>query len=128
MANALVPDRRVMTGPALLARYFARAIRSHIRAPAMQNSTGRRRMIVPRHQRWMVPVLALLILTLSISVWADGFPGGVREALGPLFDAAPPSHVAPSLHSPREWPDAMQRLRHWHDMAMDATGLDHTPV
>jgi hypothetical protein len=94
----------------------------------MHNQDGTLRMIVQRHQRWMVPALALLLLTLTVPAWASGFPSGIREALGPLFDAAPLLSVAPSLHSTRDWPDAMHQLRHWHDMALQATGLDHTPV
>ena len=62
----------------------------------MPNSDGRLRVIVQRHQTWLVPVLALLILTLTLPAWAGGFPGGVHDALGPLFDAAPPLRAAPT--------------------------------
>ena len=56
----------------------------------MPNSDGRLRTLVQCHQTWMIPALALLLLTLTVPAWAGGFPGGVRDALGPLFEAAPP--------------------------------------
>jgi hypothetical protein len=85
-------------------------------------------MIMPRHQTWMVPALVLLLLTLAVPAWAGGFPGGVRDALGPRFDAAPSRRAAPRPHGVRGGAEAMHRLQHWNDMAMHASGLDHTPV
>jgi hypothetical protein len=71
--------------------------------------------------------LALVLCsTLPISGAATasgtGFPGGHREALGPLFDAAPQSSVEAN---PRVPPSV---LAHWNAVAVDASGLDHTPV
>ena len=94
----------------------------------MSNSDGRPHMIVPRHQTRMVPALAMLLMTLTVPAWANGFPGGVRDALGPLFDAAPPHRTAPRPHSTHDGAEAMHRLQHWNEMAMNASGLDHTPV
>ena len=94
----------------------------------MQNSDGRLRMIVQRHQTWMVPALALLLLTLTVSAGAGGFPGGVRDALGPLFDAALPLRAAQNPQSARGGAEAMHQLLHWNEMAINASGLDHTPV
>jgi hypothetical protein len=67
----------------------------------MPHSDDRLCMIVPRHQTWMVPALALLLLTLAVPAWAGGFPGGGREALGPLFEAAPSRRAAPPWHARR---------------------------
>src|SRR4030095_5255668 len=99
-----------------------------MRTPAMPNSDGRLRMIVLCHQTWMVPALALLLLTLTDPAWAGGFPGGGRDALEPLSEAAPPRRAAPHPHGTRGGAEAMHRLRHWNEMAMNASGLDHTPV
>jgi hypothetical protein len=85
-------------------------------------------MIVQRYRTWMVHTLALLLLTLTLPAWAGEIPGGVRDALGPLFDAAPPLRAAPRPHSARDGAAAMHQLRHWNEMAMNASGLDHTPV
>src|SRR6266545_1990978 len=128
MAEEPAPARRVMSGPALLSHYATRAIRSNMRAPAMPHSDGRLRMLVQRHRTWMVPALALFLLTLTAPAWAGGFPGGVRDALGPLFDAAPPRRAAPHSHDARGGAEAMHQLRHRNGMAMNASGLDHTPV
>lgn len=94
----------------------------------MPNSNGRRRMLVLRHQTWFVPTLALLILTLTIPAWAGGFSGGHHEALGPRFEAAPSPRPAPSPRSPRDEDDTLYELRHWNEIALNASGLDHTPV
>src|SRR3989454_10930547 len=64
--------------------------------------------------------------TLFRSAGADGIQGGLRDALGPRFDARP---------NPREprrrrqrGPGVTDRLRHWNQIAVDASGVDHTPV
>jgi hypothetical protein len=128
MTKAPVLARRQTPGLALLSPYATRTIRAHMRAPALPNSDGRLRMIMPRHQTWMVLALALLLLTLTVSAWAGGFPGRVRDTLGPLFDAAPSRRTVPRPHSTHDGAEAMHQLRHWNEMAMNASGLDHTPV
>src|SRR4051794_442521 len=112
MAKEPAPAWRMTPGPALLSHYATHAIRSHMRAPALPHSNGRLRMLVQRHQTWMAPSLALLLLTLAVPAWAGGFPGGVRDALGPLFEAAPPRRAAPRPHGARGGAEAMHRLRH----------------
>lgn len=84
-------------------------------------------MIVKRNRKLSVTTLALLTLSLAGPAWASGFSGSVREALGPRFDAAPHHHAGPR-HPPRPGSDAMARLRHWNEVAIDMSGLDHTPV
>jgi hypothetical protein len=63
-------------------------------------------------------------MAISFPASAEGFRGGVREALGPRFDAQPQQRVAPK-HRPRPGLDA---LRRWNQIAVDASGLDHTPL
>jgi len=111
MAEEPAPARRVLSGPALLAHYATHAIRSNMRAPAMPNSDDRLRIIVQRRQTRMVPAFAMLLMTLTVPTWAGGFPGGVSDALGPLFDAAPPPRVVPRPHGARGGAEAMHRLR-----------------
>ncbi|HVE51099.1 MAG TPA: vanadium-dependent haloperoxidase [Casimicrobiaceae bacterium] len=60
---------------------------------------------------------------LSPSAHSQGFAGGIGEALGPNFGAAP--HVLPPAATRRH---AHSRIGHWHEIAIDASGLDHTPV
>ena len=73
-------------------------------------------------------VLLMLALAVSAPAWADGFRGGVREALGPRFDAAPRVRDGPKHRASRRGSDTASRIRHWNEIAIDASGLDHTPV
>jgi hypothetical protein len=58
---------------------------------------------------------------------AQGFPGGVRDALGAGYHGNPYAQRqgrGPAQHDAT--PTGM--VVHWNAMALDATGLDHTPV
>src|SRR4029077_19003355 len=50
----------------------------------------------------------------------------VRDYLGPRFHGT--EQNAPSLNLPPPGPRAADSLRHWNQIAIDASGLDHTPV
>jgi PAP2 superfamily protein len=79
------------------------------------------------HERSLGLIIALLVsvpLIASVSAWAGGFPGGVRDALGPRFNAAPHSPV-PSRRAHRTGIDS---VRYWNEIAINASGIDHTPV
>ena len=56
-----------------------------------------------------------------------GSPGVSTEALGPLFDD-PPRCDVPSPQPLQPGADATSRLRYWHEIALNANALDHTPV
>ena len=58
---------------------------------------------------------------------AQGFRNGVQDALGPLYRENPYAERAgkrPSRHDTTP----LGMARHWNEMAIDASGLDHTPV
>ena len=80
-----------------------------------------------QNQKAIVPTLALLTLTLSVPAWAGGFSGGVHEALGANYNATLPGRVAPQ-HSPQRENGVRNRVRHWNEVAINMSGLDHTPV
>lgn len=84
-------------------------------------------MIVKRTWQLMVPILAILTLNLAVPAWVGGFPGGVDDALGARFEAAPQLREAPR-HPPRHGVGPMARVHHWNEIAINASGLDHTPV
>jgi vanadium-dependent haloperoxidase-like protein len=94
----------------------------------MPHSDCRLRMLVHYDQTWMIAALALLLLPLPGPAWAAGFPGGVGDALGPLFHAVPLHLTTPRPHSARDGAEAMREFRHWNEMAINASGIDHTPV
>jgi membrane-associated phospholipid phosphatase len=76
----------------------------------------------------VAPILGLGLNLPVTSVWAQGFPGGHQEALGPHFKAAPAAQAPPKRCPVPHGPDATGRLMHWNEVAIDASGLDHTPV
>jgi hypothetical protein len=79
---------------------------------------------------WKSVVLSLVVLALFLnaSAWADRFPGGMRESLGPQFNAAPQLFEAPRRQITGRGVGSVSRLRHWNEIAINASGLDHTPV
>jgi hypothetical protein len=77
-----------------------------------------------RNQKLIIALLTSLILIASASAWADGFPGGVRDALGSRFNAAPHSPVL----SRRAHRAGIDSVRYWNEIAINASGIDHTPV
>src|SRR3712207_2786133 len=85
-------------------------------------------MRVQRKGPWIAPLLALLILSLPGSTWAQRAPGGGHEAYGASYEAAPQHSPAPSRRPPPQGEDAAGRLRYWNEIALSANALDHTPV
>ena len=59
---------------------------------------------------------------MAPKVFAGSPSNGYSDAFGPLFKAAP--HSEPN-HGPRKGLDSVRR---WNVIAIDASGLDHTPV
>lgn len=78
--------------------------------------------------KWIVTALVIFGLGAAQPAWASGFTGGVRDALGARFEAAPDPHAAPAHRPPPKGGDAVNWVRHWNGIAVDASGLDHTPV
>jgi hypothetical protein len=71
--------------------------------------------------------LAATLSTLwSAAALADEFPNGVRDTLGPQF--APRAAGGQPPMPIRRGPGAIDRFRYWNQVAIDASGLDHTPV
>src|SRR5438309_6981348 len=66
--------------------------------------------------------LLLATLVLSLLTFAFGTNYGFNEAFGPLFRPAP---NVPPLVGPRQGLDSLHR---WNVIAINASGLDHTPV
>src|SRR5258705_6210251 len=61
-------------------------------------------------------------LVLSVLTFASGTNNGFNDAFGPLFQPAP---NIPPLVGPRHGLDSLHR---WNVIAINASGLDHTPV
>jgi PAP2 superfamily len=63
------------------------------------------------------------IFSFGSMVWGQGFPRGHRDALGSRFNAAPRSD-----HQPRRQETGIDAVRRWNEIAINASGLDHTPL
>ena len=71
--------------------------------------------------------LVVLCALLVPGAQAQGFRNGVQDALGPLYRDNPYAQRADSQRSKHDTtPRGM--VRHWNGVAIDASGLDHTPV
>jgi hypothetical protein len=74
-----------------------------------------------------------ILLTMCLGFFAAGSfssvraqQNGLRDYLGPRF--APGTTTESSPQPATSTNGGAQALRHWNQVAMDATGLDHTPV
>jgi len=54
--------------------------------------------------------------------------GSERDFLGPQFERHPSHRHVPQAPRQRRFPGAADTLRYWNRIAVDASGLDHTPV
>src|SRR5213083_1995580 len=84
------------------------------------------RMIAKRIRRSSLLPL-VLIPVLAVLAWARGVPGGVGDAWGPFYKASAQPR-APSTYSPQQGTASTRWVRRWNEIAIDASGLDHTPV
>src|SRR5438034_270623 len=64
----------------------------------------------------------LLLFVISSTACARGPAGSVRQAYGPLFHPQPPDFADNTKKFARD------PVHHWNQIAIDASGLDHTPV
>src|SRR5262245_15196401 len=66
---------------------------------------------------------SIVSLTVAFCAFAGGSADAYGQALGPLFQAAPNLEVSPQ-HGPQA---GLDTIRRWNQIAVDASGLDHTP-
>ena len=65
-------------------------------------------MVATLYCRLMAALVAAFIFSSSDSLWAQGFPGGHRDALGPRFRAAPGGSKIPGRQD-----GDIDSVRHW---------------
>jgi hypothetical protein len=85
-------------------------------------------MHATRRRKRAVPALIVLALALPAAAAAEGFAGGLEEALGSRFGAAPQPRTASKDRTHTPGADPRSWVRRWNQIAIDASGLDHTPV
>ena len=88
-------------------------------------------MIMMQTGRLIVALLVMLFLAPTSAVLADGFSGGVGDTFEPRF-GTDPSRAPRVPIEPRRRPgpvvDSAGSVQHWNQIAIDASGLDHTPI
>ncbi|HEY4137627.1 MAG TPA: vanadium-dependent haloperoxidase, partial [Casimicrobiaceae bacterium] len=65
---------------------------------------------------------------MASSSFADGFNGSFRDALGPRFEPVANLRITPARRDNASPIDPHATLRYWNQIAVNASGLDHTPV
>ena len=93
-------------------------------AAALATGASRRRFL-RTNGRLFVPAFAIVALLVTVSAWAqDGTRShiwGQRYRDGRLVQQ-------PERHPLQRGGNSLARLRHWNEIAINASGLDHTPV
>ena len=78
-----------------------------------------------RSRRLITPTLILLVLCAAVPAVPQRGPRRAEDVWGPRFKPAPAQSARPKHLSPH---DTLSRLRHWNEVAINSSGLDHTPV
>ena len=77
-------------------------------------------------------VLALFAVLSALAspqgLFAEGLRGGFDEAFGPRIHPDTRSAPPDASHRPQHGLDGAGSVSHWNRIAIDASGLDHTPV
>jgi hypothetical protein len=73
--------------------------------------------------RILATAVIVFVFSMVNSVWGQGFPHGHNDALGPRYKASPGRNPI----SRRQHP-GVDSIRHWNEIAINASGLDHTPL
>lgn len=88
-------------------------------------------MIITEVGKLIAAITVASFLVSSSAVWAGGSTGGIGDMFGPRF-GADPQHAPRTPIDPRRRPrsvaDAAGSVQHWNQIAIDASGLDHTPI
>src|SRR5439155_18847235 len=117
------PNSRRFRSPPLLQIWHAGYYLSLRPGPRWLDGEENAMMSRPTRRAFLLGTLAL---GLPGRAGADGFPGGFGEVFGPRFGAR--SNLRDLGQHRRPGAGAIDRLRHWNEIAIDASGLDHTPV
>jgi hypothetical protein len=81
---------------------------------------------------WIRSAVACLVLSFSFAATADpndsSPPPDQESFLGPEFKVQPGADLKTVTRVPPRFTSAADAVRYWNSVAIDASGLDHTPV
>ncbi len=83
-------------------------------------------MISPISKVWVL-FAVLFVLVFPQGVFSEGLRGGFGEAFGPRIHPGAQQAQPNPKHRPRHVLDRAVAIRDWNQIAIDASGLDHTP-
>ena len=78
-----------------------------------------------KSRRLITPTLILLVLCAAVPARPQRGPRRADEVWGPSYKPSPVQSAKPKHPSPH---DTLTMLRHWNEVAINSSGLDHTPV
>src|SRR4030095_10577909 len=74
-----------------------------------------------------VSTFTIITLIAAVSVWGQDNNRNLNSVWGPKYQAGP--RVVGSERKPaKHGQNSLARLRNWNEIAINASGLDHTPV
>jgi membrane-associated phospholipid phosphatase len=76
---------------------------------------------------WIALAVATIDFALAASAFAGRSPKSGRDVFGPSFEATRSSKKKEDSRRAPSDAGTLARFRHWNRMAVDASGLDHTP-
>ncbi|HWS86182.1 MAG TPA: vanadium-dependent haloperoxidase [Pyrinomonadaceae bacterium] len=82
-------------------------------------------MNTQRSRRLITPTIILLILCAAVPARPQGGARRAEDVWGPRYKPAAVQPAKPKHPSPH---DTLTMLRHWNEVAINSSGLDHTPV
>jgi hypothetical protein len=84
-------------------------------------------MIGKRHLKLIIPAITFFALSLALYAAPQTVFRTVSDLWGSLYNVrqTPP---APAKYPPGNGGGSAERVRHWNEVAINASGLDHTPV
>jgi vanadium-dependent haloperoxidase-like protein len=84
-------------------------------------------MLVVRKRISAGPIAALFAVTTAVAAGAADAPTKIQRYPGPQYEASAQAERL-AQPQPAHFDNPADRLRHWNRVAIDASGLDHTPV
>ena len=84
-------------------------------------------MVKEGNRKSIISTVTIIALTIGGAAWSQQIFRSVNEVWGPRYNV-PQQPPPPTTHPPAPSAGAGGRIRHWNEIAINASGLDHTPA